>query len=210
MNKILIALILIVYIPIILSAGYLGVYSHFYSGILIIITILLSGKLARILRGKGYIGYIIFVVLFDVLFETCFYVGGFTFYPNASLAGMVIMNAMGWFVAGTIFYIIASKFNYGTKGVLIIPAIMGIMIENVLRLGMYPIAVSLALMFLNGVNYSVELGLGYWLVKGYEKGRAKILHYVIGIIVLYIWFWVFILTVVPIFESGMFGWTVIS
>lgn len=209
MNRKLVTLILIVYTLLILLTGVAGVYSHFYGGILILLVILLRNKFVKILRGKGFLGYILFVVLFDILWETLFYVGGFEFYPNASLAGQVVMNAIGWFVAGTIFYIFASKFNYGTKGVFVLPAILGTLIENILRLGMFPITVSLALMVVNGVNYSIELGLGYWLVKGYKEGEAKILHYVIGTIILYLLFWIFILSVVPLFESGIWSWTVV-
>lgn len=196
--NVVLALLLLIYTPLILLAGVAGVYSHFFGGILVITVILLKGRITDAMKGSGYKGYILFVLGFDVIWETVFYIGGFRLIP-ASYFEIILINLIFWFLMGTVFYSLAVKFDYSPTKALIIPAILGILIENIYRLGTYSPEVSLALMLVNGLNYSVELGFAYWFVKGYHDGKANALHYISGIIVLYIVFWVFYSLVSPIY-----------
>lgn len=186
-DKIL-ALLLVIYIPLILAAGAMGVLSHFYGGILVVIVILLRSKFTNLMKGSGYKGYILFVLVFDFLFETAFWVGGFHLFPT--YLEVILINWVFWFTWGTAFYYLAKRFDYTPTKALIIPAILGILVENLYRFGMYPLGVSLALTIVNGLNYSVEIGWAYWFVKGDYKGRANVLHYLFGIIALYTIWWV--------------------
>jgi len=197
--NVVLALLLLIYTPLILLAGAAGVYSHFFGGILVIIVILFKGRFIKAMKGSGYKGYILFVVGFDFIWETVFYIGGYTMIPGASYFEIILINLIGWFILGTVFYSLAVKWDYSSTKALIVPAIFGIVVENVFRVGMFSPGVSLALVIVNGVNYSVELGFAYLFVEGYRDGKANAWRYIFGSIILYIVFWAMYSLVAPMY-----------
>lgn len=199
MNRVLTLLVLVIYVPLIFLAAVAGVYSHFFGGVLVVLVILFRRKLMKVLKGSGYKGYILFVLGFDVIWETAFYLGGFELIP-ASFFEIILVNLLFWFLMGTLFYYLAVNFDLGPTRALLVPAGLGVLIENVPRLGMYPLEVSVALIFINAVNYAVELGFAYWFVKAsYRPGKAGVLHYLLAVIALYVLFFFFYHSVSPIF-----------
>lgn len=202
-------LILVLYLGALIIGGILGAYSHVFGGIFVFTCLVFRDRLKKLVNRQGadnFSTYIILVITLEIIWESLLWIGGFRLIEGISITDLLIGNIPFWVALGVIYYYLDSRFQYSVVGLLVITGLLGPLIENMPRIGVYPLWMWLILFFVNGVNYSFVLGFPFWLKAskvrtGTDKGLSR---YILGIVLPYLFFWLYWLTFVTWFHNTFY------
>lgn len=201
--------ILVLYLGALVIGALLGVYSHVLGGIFVLACLVFRDRLKKIVNRHGadnFKSYIVVVIIFEIIWESLLWVGGFRLIEGISITNLLIGNIPFWTVLGVIYYYLGSRFKYSTAGLLVLTGLLGPMIENIPRMGVYPPWMWITLFFVNGVNYSFVLGFPFWLKasEGKVEGGKGLSRYIPGIVLPYLFFWFYWFTFVAWFHGTFY------